>query len=85
MANNIFSPSIVRTEAEFFAQSLNSILSKMIGSNRNYKKRKKKKRKEKKWQRKIGKETEVGLESVVAAINKSRERPVTLSPSYNSK
>lgn len=55
----------------------------MIGSNRNYKKRKK--RKEKKWQRKIGKETEVGLESVVAAINKSRERPVTLSPSYNSK
>lgn len=55
----------------------------MIGSNRNYKKRKK--RKEIKWQRKIGKETEVGLESVVAAINKSRERPVTLSPSYNSK
>lgn len=83
MANNIFPSSIVRTEAECFVQSLNSILSKMIGSNRNYKKRKK--RKEKKWQRKIGKETEVGLESVVAAINKSRERPVTLSPSYNSK
>ena len=36
-------------------------------------------------ERKIGKETVVGFESVVAAINKSRERPVTLSPSYNSK
>lgn len=45
MANNIFPSSIVRTEAEFFVQSLNSILSKMIGSNRNYKKRKKRKEK----------------------------------------
>lgn len=59
MANNIFSPSIVRTEAEFFAQSLNSILSKMIGSNRNYKKRKKKKTERKKmtekdWERDRG-------------------------------
>lgn len=36
---------------------------------------------EKDWER----DREVGLESVVAAINKSRERPVTLSASYNSK
>lgn len=49
----------------------------------------KKEKKKRGWNTRTGKDWERGRgwvrESVVAAINKSRERPVTLSASYNSK
>lgn len=75
--------------AGFFVQSLISILSKMIGSDRKRKRKKKRERKKRGWNTRTGKDWERDRgwvrESVVAAINKSRERPVTLSASYNSK